>query len=143
MSIKLRIKKLKDNGKSLYLDIYHNGQRSYEFLSITITKDDKPEKKKEKMELANFIRSQREVEVISKNTDYTPKHKKKVDFMLFCESFLKDYTKKDKRMVRYAIEKFNAYLLHERIIKPNKILLAGEVNNRIIEAFRDYLTSNE
>jgi integrase len=143
MSVKLRIKKVKDNGKSLYLDIYHNGQRSYEFLNITIAKDDEPEKKKEKLILANLIRSQRDVEVISRNTDYTPKHKKKVDFLLFCESFLNDYTKKDKRMVRYAIEKFNAYILHEKILKPNKVLLAGEVNKNMIEGFRDYLTSTE
>ena len=34
MSVKLRRRKLKSGRISLYLDIYHEGQRHYEFLKI-------------------------------------------------------------------------------------------------------------
>jgi len=37
MSVKLREKKV-NNGISLYLDIYNNGKRSYEFLKIKLIK---------------------------------------------------------------------------------------------------------
>jgi len=37
MSVKLRLKKLKDGKQSAWLDIYHRGQRKAEFLGIVLT----------------------------------------------------------------------------------------------------------
>ena len=53
MSVKLRSKKTKEGGQSLYLDIYHKGVRRYQFLDIKITKNDK--NRKQKKELAEKI----------------------------------------------------------------------------------------
>ena len=38
MSVKLRKKKIAGGKISLYLDIYHNGQRQYEFLKLYLIK---------------------------------------------------------------------------------------------------------
>jgi len=38
MSVKLREKNLADGKKGLYLDIYHNGQRHYDFLKLYLVK---------------------------------------------------------------------------------------------------------
>ena len=38
MSVKLRKKNLADGKKGLYLDIYHNGQRHYDFLKLYLEK---------------------------------------------------------------------------------------------------------
>ena len=38
MSVKLRKKNLADGKKGLYLDIYHNGQRHYDFLKLYLVK---------------------------------------------------------------------------------------------------------
>jgi len=142
MSIKLREKLLKDKGRSLYLDIYHNGKRSYDFLGIIINKVDKPEKKKEKLEIANGIRSLKEIELFSKGTIHTPKHKKNVDFIKYYEVYLNDYDKKDIRMIKYSFEKFKDFLRDKKYISnTNQTFVASEVNSSICEDFMAYLKS--
>ena len=64
--IKLRQKKIADGNVSLYLDIYRNGKRTYEFLKLYLiperTKEDK-EKNRQTMQLANAVKAQRTVEL--------------------------------------------------------------------------------
>ena len=64
--IKLRQKKIADGNVSLYLDIYRNGKRTYEFLKLYLiperTKDDK-EKNRQTLQLANAVKAQRIVEL--------------------------------------------------------------------------------
>lgn len=137
MSVKLRQKELINKGKSFYLDIYHNGKRHYEFLNIQIIpKDDTPEKKKEKITLANLIRSQRELDLNSEGSNYTPNHKKKIDFLEFYRAYLAKYPKKDKRMIKYSLEKFISYI-------DKDSFLASELTPDVCEGFKDYLTSSK
>ncbi len=137
MSVQLRQKELKNKGKSFYLDIYHNGKRHYEFLGIRInTKEDSPAKRKEKTELAKTIRSQREIELISEGTNYTPKHKKKIDFLEYYRVYLANYQKKDKRMIKYSFEKFINYI-------NEKSFQATELTTKVCEGYKDYLISPE
>jgi integrase len=82
MSVKLRKKKTK-RGESLYLDIYHNGQREYEFLKIHLTKD--RESNKEKMKIAESIRAKKELEILSGAHGLTPKFKRKANFVEYFE----------------------------------------------------------
>ncbi len=64
--IKLRQKKIADGNVSLYLDIYWNGKRSYEFLKLYLiperTKEDK-EKNRQTLQLANSVKAKRIVEM--------------------------------------------------------------------------------
>lgn len=137
MSVKLRQKELKNKGKSFYLDIYHNGKRHYEFLNIQINpKDDTPEKKKEKITLVNLIRSQREIELNSEGSNYTPKHKKKIDFLEYYRAYLAKYPKKDKRMIKYSFEKFKLFINKENF-------LASELTTKVCEGYKDYLCSTK
>ncbi len=55
MAVQLRTKKLKGGKISYYLDIYHNGRRSYEFLKIYTSPSDTTTKKKEKKQLAEKL----------------------------------------------------------------------------------------
>lgn len=61
-SIRLRRKKLANGNTSLYLDIYRDGKREYEFLKLYLipekTKADK-ETNKQTLQLANSIKSKR------------------------------------------------------------------------------------
>ena len=70
--IRVRQKPLQNGNISLYLDIYRDGKRSYEFLKLYLiperTKDDR-EKNRETMQLANSIKSKRIVEM--QNGEYS------------------------------------------------------------------------
>lgn len=133
MGVKLKVRKLKDKCTSYYLDINFEGVRSYEWLGIKLDpKRDTPEKKREKITLANFQRSQREIELASLGTNYIPKHKKKVDFIAYYENYLESYTKKDVRMIKYSFEKFKLFL-------DRKLLFSSDVTEALCEEFKDYL----
>ena len=68
-SVKIRQRKLSDGTISLYLDIQHNGKRTREFLKLYL-KEEKSRADKEYnrqiMAQAETIRSQRQIEVQSK-----------------------------------------------------------------------------
>ncbi len=64
--IRLRMKELADGSKSLYLDIYRNGRRSYEYLKMYIipeTDDNARKRNTATMTAANTIKSRRIIEL--------------------------------------------------------------------------------
>ena len=64
--IRLRMKELADGSKSLYLDIYRNGKRSYEYLKMYIipeTDDNARKRNAATMTAANTIKSRRIIEL--------------------------------------------------------------------------------
>ena len=66
MSVKLRQKKLSGNKISLYLDIYLNGQRQYQFLNLYLYKGTSSRIKatnKDTLELAETIRANLQTEL--------------------------------------------------------------------------------
>lgn len=66
--VRLREKELTNGNKSLYLDIYRNGKRAYEFLKLYLVPERTPADKArnaETLRLANVIKSQRIIELES------------------------------------------------------------------------------
>lgn len=64
--IKVRKKKLKDGSVSLYLDIYYNGKRKYEFLKLYLAPGNTASvkaKNKQTIQLANSIKTQHQIEI--------------------------------------------------------------------------------
>lgn len=119
MSVKLREKKLSKGGVSFYLDIYHNGKRNYETLGIKIDPKDPTTKKKEKREIANLARNNREIELVSSGYNYIPKHLKKIKFFDYAEAYLDNYKKADKAMIDATIKQFKAYLKNDNVKLSN------------------------
>lgn len=67
--IKVRMKKLSNGCESIYLDIYIDGKRQYEFLKLyIIPENDKSDKERnyETLKLVNAIKSQKIVELQNK-----------------------------------------------------------------------------
>lgn len=134
MAVNLKWRSLKNGVKSAYLDININGNRSYEFLKIRLLKNDK--ERKEKKRLAEAIRAKRELEIASGEYNFLPTHRKKVDFIKYFEDYLQHYTKKDKRKVRYSLEKFKTFI-------DRNTIQFQEVTPMVCEDFQDYLKSPE
>src|SRR5665213_555128 len=89
MGVKLREKQLSSGQISLYLDIYHNKTRWYEFLEIHINKNRPNNDDKEKKRLANEIRAKREHELIVDENGLNNRKKKLACFALFFEDYKK------------------------------------------------------
>ena len=84
MSVKLRQKNLAGGKKSLYLDIYHNQQRHYEFLKLYLFKGTHGKTKADNSEiliLAEKIRVNRDIELQFADHDIIPSFKRKADFV--------------------------------------------------------------
>ena len=84
MSVKLRQKKLSGNKISLYLDIYLNGQRQYDFLNLYLYKGTNSRIKatnKDTLELAETIRANRQTELQYSEHDIIPRFKRNADFV--------------------------------------------------------------
>ena len=130
MGVILRQRKLANGGKRYFLDIYHNRERSYEFLDIVIGSKDP--KRQEKERLAQTIRATREIEIISKGTTYVPSHRKELNFFVFADMFVTKYRNKDIKIIKGCIQKFSECVGK----KPLKI---SQITPSLMEDFKDYL----
>lgn len=139
MGIKLREKVNADNTTSLYLDIYHNGKRKYEFLQqlklITKPNPTQREQNKKNKELAKKILARRQHELESNDYDITPAFKQNIDFIEYFTDFKDKYKKKDLRVIEACFNQFKAYLKEAEI----KTLTAKELDASIVNEFRNYL----
>lgn len=135
MSIKLRQKKLAKGAFRYYLDIYLDGERNYESLDIRVESSDPSSIKKEKKNIANLIRSNRELEYLTNNITYIPKHLRYISFKDFAETFSKEYNKKDLRMINATIRQFKLY------VKNTKLLL-NDISPRLMVGYMDYLNDD-
>lgn len=145
-NIVLREKELSSGNFSLYLDIYRNGQRSYEFLKLYINpKARNPidkEQNRTNYELANRIRTDRENELNNLAFDYIPPTNKKVLFFEFAKNYLDNYTKKDKAMINGAIEDFRKFITEDYPgIKPETFKIS-KIDRLMIVHFIDFLQDN-
>lgn len=136
MSIQLRKKQLSKGRQSLYLDIFHNGQRYYEFLKIYLIDGDKMNK--EKKELADKIRANREMELQGYDYNYVPRFKREADFIAYFKTFLDNYKNKDIRLVRAC------YLYFIKFIEANQInyLPVKNITENLCKEFKEFLTKN-
>jgi len=132
MNVKLRSKKLAKGVIRYYLDIYIEGRRSYEFLDVKIYPSDTTSIKGEKKKIAELIRSNKELELLTETTKYVPKHLKNVNFFDFADNFIESYTKKDVRMLNAALKQFKKYLKNDNIT-------VVQITPSIMYGFKDYL----
>ena len=139
MSVKLREKTLKNGNISLYLDIYHKGRRSYEFLDIHIVKPARTplerQSNKEAKELANQLRAKRELSVQSAGHDHTPSFKRKANFIEFAESVANEKRTNSQKAYYLVIKKVKAF-------SGSDTVRFEEINKHWCERFYKYLLDN-
>lgn len=132
MYVNLRTRKQSKGSIRYFLDIKHNGKRYYDFLDIKIFPTDTKEIKTDKKNLAELIRSNREIELLTETTSYVPKHLKSVNFFDFANNFIENYKKKDVRMIEASLNHFKKYANDDN-------LTVSQLSASLMYGYKDYL----
>ncbi len=132
MSVKLRTKKLKDGSESMYLDIYYKGTRRYEFLGLSLKKNDINRKKIK--ELAEKRRSQKELEIFADAHNLPNFYNGKEDFLRYYENKCVDDSSKSSLN---RLKKFSK----NRLV--NDELPFNRVNEKFCEDYKQWLFDEE
>ena len=138
-SVKLRMRKLNTGNTTLYLDIYRNGKREYEYLKLYLTPEktraDK-EKNRETLKLAEAIKSKRIVEVQNHEygfkNDYAEETKFFPFFKAMCSRRLGPISKSNWGNWRSCLKHLDRY-------EKNKDITFADITSEWVRGFRDYL----
>jgi len=146
LNVRLRGKRLKNKTISLFLDFYtgysrgDNGKikttRKIEYLKMYLSPNPRtPEeriKNDEVLTLAQIIRNNRESDLQHKQEGQVSPLKSKTNFLDFCDTYEKNYARKDIRMVHLAIKQFKDYV-------KTTYLAPRQVDRALVSGYRDYL----
>ncbi len=139
MSVKLRKRANKDGSTSLVLDIYHEGKRSYEFLSqLKLPAGSSPvdrQAKKENLELAKKIAIARAQELQANDYNVATDHAKNVIVIQWMNAYAKSYAKADVRVITSVINNFSRFLAEKKLSG----LVMKDFSESIAQQFRDRL----
>ena len=113
--IKLREKELRNGNSSLYLDIYDNGKRKYEFLHLYLipeeTKEDK-KKNENTLRLANAVKAKRIIELQNNKFGFSNAGlNKEADFFAYYDK----YSPKNGRTSQNVRKKLMEFIGKERL----------------------------
>lgn len=134
--IKLRTKKLSNGNLSIYLDIYTNGKREYEFLKLYLipekTKADKIQNE-ETLRTANAIKAQKIIAFQNEEYGFTANNKAKANFIKYMETQAVMYDKKGSVAYAHSIRNSINYLREYKgdsitLKQVDKAYLLGYIN---------------
>ena len=134
--IKLRVKHLANGNKSIYLDMYMNGKRKYEFLKLYIipeyNKSDRV-RNSETLKLANAIKAQRIIELQNQSHGFKINKMSHIKLIDYIQGVAE---KKSENEVRKTV--LHAVVYHLRRYDPNDTQLS-RIDKDYILGFLDYL----
>ncbi len=118
MSVVLRKRKNADGTTTLRLDIYRNGQRTIETLKhLKLAKPSNiidREHNKKRMQQADEIAVTRAAELEANNYSMVTDAGKKTIITVWMQNYVDSYTKKDKRNMQGALNRFAAFLTEDK-----------------------------
>lgn len=137
--VKIRFKELADGNKSIYLDIYKDGKRKYEFLKLYIIPEKTPFDKvqnKTTMDAANAIKAQRIIDLTNGTAGITDKGKMgKMLLDDLMSIYADERAKKGQSLSNSVVIKAVAKHLHA--YKPGARL--QDVDKEFCKGFSDYI----
>ncbi len=137
--IRLRQRKTPSGNISLYLDIYINGKRSYEYLKLYLIPENSREDKKrnqETLKLAEAVRSKRVVELQNGEYGFNSAYKIDTNFLDYYRALCEKRHGNTESLGNWG-NWYSALKHLERYCKPN--MTFKDVTPEWINGFKDYL----
>ena len=137
--VRLRRKALKNGNASLYLDIYYNGRRSYEFLKLYLvpeTNKAEREQNRRTLQLANAIKAKRIIEIQEGTFGFKPLFKEKT---LFFEYYKKMCEQRHGAESNGNWRNWKSCLKHLQRYEPNANITFADIDADWVRGFKDYL----
>ena len=139
-TIRIRKKKIASGNISLYLDIYRNGKREYEFLKLYLipekSRADK-EKNRETMKLAEAIKAKRTVELQNKEFGFKNDYAEETRFFDYYESMCTARFKSNDSKGNWG--NWRSCLKHLEKYEKNRNITFAEITPKWVQGFKDYL----
>lgn len=135
--VRIRFKELKNGGKSIYLDIYVDGKRSYEFLKLSLVPETTPEARAQNehtMKAANAIKARRILDLANKKTIVSMNEKARMPLV----EWMKEYEQIRIKQGRLGVSDHVQACL-AKLTKYNPKIKVHEVDLDFIEGFVAYL----
>lgn len=137
--IKIRRKQLANGNISLYLDIYHNGRREYEFLKLYLIPEknraDK-EKNRQTLQLANSIKAKRIVDIQNGDHGFKSPFTEEV---LFFDYYRNMCEKRLGTESRGNWGNWRSCLKHLEKYESNQRITLSQITPKWVQGFKDYL----
>lgn len=133
--VRIRQKKLKNGNVSLYLDIYANGQRTYEFLKLYLIPEENKAAKaanKDTLQRANLIKSQRILDIQNGRFGIKTNTADKVLFFEYFENYIKEKKIKNPRW-------WLSCLKHLKIYEKRHNITLAAISVKWVQGFYNYL----
>ena len=137
--IKLRKRQLRNGNISLYLDIYIEGRRSYEFLNLYLipeTKRADKDRNKETLRLAEVIRATRIVDLQNGRFGFDEEFKQDTNFLQYFKTLCEKRRQNPGSLGNWCTWKSTLNYL-ERYCQPNTTF--KDVTPKFVQGFKDYL----
>ena len=138
--IRLRRRVIKNGNTSLYLDIYVNGRRSYEYLKLYLVPEHNAQDKKknrETLQLAEAIKSKRIVDLQNGRFGFENSHRLNISVIDYFQSVVD----KMKSVGSPSYGNFKSALTHFKIFCNNRKPTFADINERFAEEWIEYLNS--
>lgn len=135
--VRIRFKELKSGGKSIYLDIYTNGKRSYEFLKLALVPEVSPEARamnEHTLKAANAIKAQRIIDLANKKPLLALNEKAKMTLIDLLNEYASNRVKQGRDSIVDSV--------HAAVVNLNKYnpkIKVFEVDREFIENFVEFL----
>ena len=140
--VRLRTKKLKDGTRSIYLDIYHDGIRQYEFLKLYLipekTRDDK-RKNEVTMQLANAIKSKRIVSLQNRQFGFKQKDLLNADLL----AYITTQAEKCQKHGHATVDTCKALADKLKAFTKKEVITFGMVDKAFVSKFLEYLQNTK
>lgn len=135
--VHIRFKELKGGNKSLYLDIYYDGKRRYEFLKLFLipeTDNEARERNENTMKAANAIKAQRILDIVNRKPAVALDERARMTLLAWMDEYRRMGEAKGRRSLVEHVHTVKKYLQ-----TYNPRIRLYEVDKDFIQGFIDFL----